>query len=89
MSRILQKKVLVNKIETTEDLDQAKKIISGVYLDEKKWVNSVENQIAESDIKGNRKISWFIAKINGVTAGLLWLLYDPVMELPAEYNVTL
>ena len=84
---------LITAIKTVKILDaetrkMAHKVIEEVYLQEKKWIFSIEDQIPE-ELVTNRQISWFLATVNGEPAGVLRLYYDPVLELPEEYEVTL
>lgn len=79
--------VRVTKLTGTEhaaeQLNAARSIIQEVYIQEKNWVNSTERQIGISDIASD-KVSWFLAEVDGQPAGLLRLVYDPVMQIPPE-----
>lgn len=81
-------KVKAIKILDEATRQQALKVIRAVYLKEKAWLKSSENEIPD-DYQTNQKCSWFLATVNGNPAGVLRLVYDPPLELPAEYDVTL
>lgn len=80
--------IRAKKIKTRDDREDALKVIQEVYLKEKNWIRSTNDQIPE-DIDKREDISWFIVKINSKPAGVLRLLYDPILEFPPEMNVTL
>lgn len=67
---------------------QAFQVIEQVYLKEKKWIHSVEAEIPE-DINNSTEFSWFLATINDRPAGVLRLFYDPPLEFPPDFKVTL
>jgi hypothetical protein len=50
---------------------------------EKGWVQSAERQIPD-DIASDPRVSWFLARKGGEAVGLLRLVYDPSLEIPAE-----
>ena len=81
------------KIETIKIIDaetraEALKVIETVYFNEKNWIKTVEEEIPEN-IADSGKFSWFLATVNGKPAGVLRLQYDPMLELPADFKVTL
>ena len=81
------------KVETVKILDetsrqQAFEIIEAVYLKDKNWIRSVEDEIP-TDIADSDKFSWFLAKVNDKPAGVLRLCYDPSLEFPPDFQVTL
>jgi hypothetical protein len=81
------------KIQTVKIADdvarmQALQVIAQVYQQEKNWLKAVEAEVpAENDPEG--RYSWFLATVNGQPAGVLRLFYDPPLELPAEFKVSL
>ena len=80
-------------IQTHKVLDsfarqQALQVIEEVYRREKNWLQTVETEIPEP-IDPAGPFSWFLATVNGRPAGVLRLLYDPPLELPAEFQVSL
>jgi hypothetical protein len=81
-------KVRAVKVLNEETRQQALKVINAVYLREKAWLKSAENEIP-NNYQASQKYSWFLATVNTNPAGVLRLVYDPSLELPAEYGVTL
>jgi hypothetical protein len=83
----------MSRIETCKVLDgetrsRALRVIERVYHQEKNWVHSVAGEIPP-DIAHRRGCSWFLATVNAKPAGVIRLVYDPPLELPPEYYVTL
>lgn len=83
----------MSRIETCKVIDdrtrsQAFRVIERVYHQEKNWVHAVEREIP-ADIAESTRYSWFLATVNDSPAGVIRLAYDPPMELPPEYQVTL
>ncbi|MFZ5517745.1 MAG: N-acyl amino acid synthase FeeM domain-containing protein [Candidatus Zhuqueibacterota bacterium] len=81
-------KITVVKILNSETRKKAFEVIEQVYLQEKNWIYSVQNEIPE-DVATNERYSWFLASVNGKPAGVLRLYYDPPLEFPADFKVTL
>jgi hypothetical protein len=81
-------KVRAVKVLNEETRQQALKIINAVYLEEKAWLKSADNEIP-NNYQTSQKYSWFLATVNTNPAGVLRLVYDPPLELPAEYGVIL
>ncbi|MGA2142695.1 MAG: GNAT family N-acetyltransferase [Brevinematales bacterium] len=80
--------IRAKKVKTMEDRENALKVIGEVYLKEKSWIRSSSDQIPE-DAGSRDDISWFLVRFNNKPAGVLRLLYDPVLEFPPELKVTL
>ena len=76
------------KIMDAATRNQAFQVIEQVYLKEKKWIHSVEAEISEN-IANSTQFSWFLATINDRPAGVLRLFYDPPLEFPPDFKVTL
>ncbi len=81
-------KIETKKIMDAETRRLALEVIKEVYFDDKKWIHSVESEIPE-DIADSTQYSWFLATVNGKPSGVLRLQYDPTLEFPSEYKVTL
>lgn len=81
-------KVTTIKIRTEETRKQALQIIEAVFLKEKNWIFNAEEQIPV-DIGTNSRFSWFLAYVNDEPAGVLRLVYDPPLQLPENFQVTL
>ncbi|ASQ90626.1 GNAT family N-acetyltransferase [Prosthecochloris sp. GSB1] len=80
--------ITVNKVLRAEDRRAALEIVEQVFLREKQWISTVGEQLPEV-LEENGRFSWFLARMDGEPAGVLRLLYDPVLELPGEYDVRL
>jgi len=78
--------VIVSRIESVHDRACALDVVKQVFCDEKNWISTAQNQIPD-ELSGNREFSWFLARINGRSAGVIRLLYDPSFDLPEEYDV--
>ena len=82
------KSVSARKVTTPEDRDLALAVIAGVYLQEKQWIRNPGAEIPE-DPAAERDRSWFLVTADGEPAGVIRLVYDPPLDMPAEYGVTL
>jgi hypothetical protein len=71
-----------------ESRQKAIQVIEEVYQKEKKWVHQAESEIGTDILKDTSK-SWFLAIVDGKPAGVLRLFYDPPLEFPPEFEVTL
>lgn len=81
------------KIQTLKVADEATRIlalqvIEQVYRQEKNWIKTVEAEIPVQ-LEPEGRYSWFLATVNDQPAGVLRLLYDPPLELPTEFQVSL
>lgn len=81
-------KINVVKINDLKTREKAIEVVNMVYLKEKKWVKSVEKEIAP-EIDDTVRYSWFLATVNQKPAGVLRLWYDPPLDFPPELKVTL
>ncbi len=81
-------RVRVTKIIDEDQRKAALEVIEAVFLKEKKWIDNAENQLPV-DIGYSDRYSWFLATVNNGPAGVLRLFYDPPLEMPKEYEVTL
>ena len=82
------KNVTAQKILTPEDRERALAVIEAVYRDEKQWISSSGAEIP-ADIASRQDQSWFLVSAGDEPAGVIRLVYDPSLEMPAEYGVTL
>src|SRR5271157_3754169 len=80
--------IRAKKVKTRDDREEALKVIKEVYLKEKNWIHTIRDQIPE-DIDKRKDMSWFLVKINKKPAGVLRLVFDPILEFPPELQVTL
>lgn len=81
-------RVYALKVKTQQQRNEALQVVEEVFVKEKKWITSIEDQIPE-DIAENWKYTWFLARHNENPAGVLRLFYDPPLKLPEEFEVTL
>jgi hypothetical protein len=82
------KNVTVQKILTAQDRERGLAVVEAVYLHEKQWIRSAGTEIPD-DLDGRQDQSWFLVSVGDEPAGVIRLAYDPPLELPAEYGVTL
>lgn len=83
----------MSRIETRKVLDEetrslALQVIEQVYHQEKNWIHAAEEEIP-GGIGREDRYSWFLATVNDSPAGVIRLVYDPPLDLPPEYQVTL
>ncbi len=76
------------KIVDEKSRSEALKVIEKVYLKEKKWISDLQLEIPE-DIASSKTFSWFLTYVNYNPSGVLRLFYDPPLELPKDFEVTL
>ena len=82
------KTVQARKVLTPADRAQALTVIESVYLQEKQWIRDPLSEIP-ADVADLRSQSWFLVTADDEPAGVIRLVYDPPLEVPAEYGVTL
>ncbi len=82
-------KLTTTRIDTSEKRQEALRVVRDVYYNEKKWISDPEQEIGTEICKDDVKYSWFMVKVNDEPAGLLRLHYDPPLEFPAEFKVSL
>ncbi len=83
----------MGKVHTTKVLDattraDALHVVEEVYRREKNWIRCADHEIP-ADIDPHGPYSWFLATVNDRPAGVLRLFYDPPLELPPEFQVSL
>ncbi|MBV8201560.1 MAG: GNAT family N-acetyltransferase [Acidobacteria bacterium] len=80
--------VTARKVVASADRDKALAVVEAVYRREKRWIADVSAEVpADAGSRPDR--SWFLVTVNGRPAGVIRLVYDPPLELPAELGVTL
>lgn len=82
------KTVQARKVLTPADRAQALTVIEAVYLQEKQWIRDPLSEIP-ADPADRQDQSWFLVTADGQPAGVIRLVYDPSLEMPAEYGVSL
>jgi hypothetical protein len=63
-------------------------VLRATYLQEKRWVDEVESQMPADDLDRS-DVSWFVVTIDGGSAGVLRVLYDPPLAAYAQYGFKL
>ncbi len=82
------REITVRKIVTAEDRERGLAVVEAVYLQEKRWIQSAGSEIpGEAPARPDQ--SWFLVSVGQEPAGVIRLVYDPPLDLPAEYGVTL
>ncbi len=81
-------RIRTKKITDDETRQQAFKVIEKVYLQEKKWIKSAQDEIP-ADIGSSKRFSWFLATVNNTPAGVIRLFYDPPLQLPENLKLSI
>jgi Acetyltransferase (GNAT) family len=80
--------ITVARIVDSVDRAAALRVVSEVYLAEKRWIANVDSEIPEQpQTEAGR--SWFLARVGDEPVGVIRLVYDPSLELPPELDVAL
>jgi len=82
------KDITVQKILSATDRDRGLAVVEAVYRDEKQWIDSAGMEIPTDAAMRNDQ-SWFLVSVGDEPAGVIRLVYDPCLEMPAEYGVVL
>ena len=80
--------ITVKRVLNAQDRADALDVVEQVFMNEKQWIRTVGEQLPEV-LEERGRCSWFIARVDGRAAGVLRLMYDPPLELPDEYDVSL
>lgn len=83
--------VTARRVVSSADRDKALAVIEAVYRREKQWIADASAELPRDlgEPGGAADRSWFLVTVNGRPAGVIRLVYDPPLELPAELGVTL
>jgi len=81
-------KITTEKILSEKAKQDALVVIETVYIKEKKWIQSSKEEILKEIVCDNT-FSWFLTRVNDKPAGVLRLFYDPPLEMPKDFEVTL
>jgi len=86
--------VAARKVVSSADRDKALAVVEAVYRREKRWIADAAAELpldrdSTGDTAGIADRSWFLVTVDGRPAGVIRLVYDPPLELPAELGVTL
>jgi|SRR5580693_7410365 hypothetical protein len=80
-------RITARRVATEEDRKLALQVVEKVYRREKRWISDAEAEIPlDAGCRTDR--SWFLVLAGSRPAGVIRLVYDPSLELPAEYGVT-
>lgn len=79
--------ITVTKVLSCEERNDAISVIEQVFVREKQWIAAVHDQVP-LELASNREFSWFLARVNGVPAGVMRLHYDPSLDLPESSRVS-
>lgn len=74
------------KITTEEERTAALEVMRRVFQEEKAWLDRVEMELRPLAELGDRQ-SWFLVRVGSEAGGVIRLVYDPPLELPAELEV--
>ena len=80
--------VAARKVLTPGDREEALSVVEAVYLQEKRWIRDTGSEIP-ADVAKCQDQSWFLVTVEGTPAGVIRLVYDPALEIPAELGVSL
>jgi len=80
--------IQVLRVEDAASRNDALVVLGTTYLEEKRWVDTAESQLPESDLQ-SPTTSWFIAYVNDRPGGVLRVCYDPPVEQYHDYQVQL
>ena len=80
--------VSARKIVSSADRGKALEVVEAVYAREKRWIADAAAEVPP-DAGRRTDRSWFLVTVNGRPAGVIRLVYDPPLRLPAELGVTL
>lgn len=76
------------KVLGASNRSAAMDVVREVFCEEKHWVQDAESQVPE-DLADGDPTSWFVAFVGGRPAGVIRLLYDCPIEIPADFEVTM
>jgi len=77
--------VSVERLESESSVAEAQRVVDAVYVAEKGWMD----EGALDGFPGGSSVSWFLARVDGIAAGLVRLVYDPPLDFPEGYDVRL
>ena len=86
--RSMRSVVAARKILSAADREKALNVIEAVYRQEKRWIADAAAEVPP-DTANLTDRSWFLVTVNARPAGVIRLVYDPPLTLPAELGVTL
>lgn len=84
----LKDRLKVHRLETDADREQGLSVLRATYTDEKAWAADAESQLPAEDV-GREDVSWFLVNVDDKPVGILRVLYDPPLEMYANYGFEL
>ncbi len=86
--RSMRSVVAAHKVLSAADREKALSVVEAVYRQEKKWIADAGAEVppGTGSLAGR---SWFLVTVDAEPAGVIRLVYDPPLALPAELGVTL
>jgi hypothetical protein len=82
----LGSRISARKVLSPEDRRLALAVVEKVYRREKRWIADAEAEIpADAGSRSDR--SWFLVLAGSRPAGVIRLVYDPPLDMPAECGV--
>ena len=84
----MRSSVAARKVLTPRDREEALAVVEAVYLQEKRWLRESRSEVPQ-DPAARQDQSWFLVSVEGEPAGVIRLVYDPALEMPAELGVKL
>lgn len=81
--------IRTEKVLTAEARERALRVVEEVYLREKRWIDHAALAAELPDDLAAAGMSWFLVNSGDEPAGLVRLVYDPPLGMPAEHEVTL
>lgn len=85
--RSIRSVIAARKVAGAADREKALSVIEAVYRQEKKWIADAASEVPP-DAGSMPDRSWFLVTVNGKPAGVIRLVYDPPLTLPAEMGLT-
>ncbi|MDP9121091.1 MAG: GNAT family N-acetyltransferase [Acidobacteriota bacterium] len=80
--------IAAKRVVSSVDRESALQVVEAVYRHEKRWLDDTAAEMP-LDLTAPDGRSWFLVTVGGKAAGVIRLVYDPSLEVPAEYGVTL
>lgn len=82
---MLRDEIFTTKVRTAADRAAALAVVEEVYRLEKRWIRNAEAEISTA-CADDARVSWFLIRVAGEAAGVIRLVYDPALTLPADFE---
>jgi hypothetical protein len=80
-----KRKLRVMRLQGEADRAEAMKVLKETYRLEKNWVTDEEKMFSAADLE-DENVSWFLAFSGDEPVGVVRILYNPPLELYAQYG---